>query len=324
MIRFITSFFGGLFSWVVTALFFGALVVGAVFWVYSRDLPDYESLANYTPKTISRIYSGEGKLMDEFATERRIFAPIEDVPDVVKWAFISAEDKNFYTHKGFDARGIIAAAFEAVKSRGKNVRGASTIPQQVAKNFLLSGDRTAERKIKELILSTRLVQALPKDKRGPEQLPARFIELIGQMYKVEADARREIEASLNTLAELGVFDAALIPAMLARVHFAAREAAPAVLAKVDVLFEGVPEKLDAKREAFEFACAHLRPEALLASMAGLASGCSAPLAPLRVGLCGFLPFEGTIRFGAEDLHRMDREHRSSRIGFMPSTNGNLV
>jgi penicillin-binding protein 1A len=139
LIRFITSFFGGLFSWVVTALFFGALVVGAVFWVYSRDLPDYESLANYTPKTISRIYSGEGKLMDEFATERRIFAPIEDVPDVVKWAFISAEDKNFYTHKGFDARGIIAAAFEAVKSRGKNVRGASTITAAGdAKNFLLS------------------------------------------------------------------------------------------------------------------------------------------------------------------------------------------
>ncbi|MBI5793161.1 MAG: 3-hydroxybutyryl-CoA dehydrogenase [Rhodocyclales bacterium] len=83
--------------------------------------------------------------------------------------------------------------------------------------------------------------------------------------KLEADARREIEASLRTLAELGVFDAELIPAMLARVHFAARDAAPDVLARVDVLFEGVPEKLDAKREAFAFVCQHLRPDALLAS-----------------------------------------------------------
>ncbi len=164
MFRFILSVLGALFSWAITAAVFAGLVLGAVFWMYSRDLPDYEYLANYTPKTISRIYSGEGRLMDEFATERRIFAPIEDVPDVVKWAFISAEDKNFYTHQGFDARGMVAAGIEAIRSRGKNLRGASTIPQQVAKNFLLSGDRTAERKIKELILATRLVQALPKDK----------------------------------------------------------------------------------------------------------------------------------------------------------------
>ena len=164
LFRFILSVLGALFSWVITAAVFAALVLGAIFWMYSRDLPDYEYLANYTPKTISRIYSGEGRLMDEFATERRMFAPIEDIPDIVKWAFISAEDKNFYTHQGFDARGIVAAGIEAVRSRGKNLRGASTIPQQVAKNFLLSGDRTAERKIKELILSTRLVQALPKDK----------------------------------------------------------------------------------------------------------------------------------------------------------------
>jgi penicillin-binding protein 1A len=208
LIRFITSFFGGLFSWVVTALFFGALVVGAVFWVYSRDLPDYESLANYTPKTISRIYSGEGKLMDEFATERRIFAPIEDVPDVVKWAFISAEDKNFYTHKGFDARGIIAAAFEAVKSRGKNVRGASTIPQQVAKNFLLSGDRTAERKIKELILSTRLVQALPKDKIL--ELYLNEIDLGFQSFGVASAAQTYFN---KTLSELTPEEAAYLAAL---------------------------------------------------------------------------------------------------------------
>ena len=162
--RFILSFLGAIFSWAVTALVFAGVVVAGVFWIYSRDLPNYEALANYTPKTISRIYSGEGQLMDEFATERRIFAPIEEIPDLVKHAFISAEDKNFYSHGGFDARGMAGALYEAIKSRGKNLRGASTIPQQVAKNFLLSGDRTIERKIKELILSTRLVDALPKDK----------------------------------------------------------------------------------------------------------------------------------------------------------------
>jgi penicillin-binding protein 1A len=164
VIRFLFSFLGALFSWAVTALVFAGLAIGGVFWIYSRDLPDYEYLSGYTPKTISRIYSGEGRLMDEFATERRIFAPIEEIPDLVKNAFISAEDKNFYSHAGFDARGIAGALYEAVKSRGKTLRGASTIPQQVAKNFLLSGDRTIERKIKELILSTRLVDALPKDK----------------------------------------------------------------------------------------------------------------------------------------------------------------
>ncbi|MDW4548127.1 PBP1A family penicillin-binding protein [Defluviimonas sp. D31] len=164
MIRFILSFFGAFFSWLVTGMVFAALSVGAVFWMYGRDLPDHEYLAQYTPKTISRIYSGEGRLMDEFATERRIFAPVEEIPDIVKEAFISAEDKNFYTHKGFDARGMAGALWDAIRTRGKTLRGASTIPQQVAKNFLLGGERTAERKVKELILATRLVDTLSKDK----------------------------------------------------------------------------------------------------------------------------------------------------------------
>ncbi len=164
MIRFILSFFGGFFSWIVTGAVFAALTIGAIFWMYGRDLPDHEYLAQYTPKTISRIYSGEGQLMDEFATERRIYAPIDEIPELVKEAFISAEDKNFYSHKGFDARGMAGALWDAVRTRGKTLRGASTIPQQVAKNFLLGGDRTAERKIKELILATRLVDTLPKDK----------------------------------------------------------------------------------------------------------------------------------------------------------------
>ncbi|MEL7214189.1 MAG: PBP1A family penicillin-binding protein [Pseudomonadota bacterium] len=163
MIRFILGFFGAIFSWLTLGMLFGALSLGAVFWIYGRDLPSHESLAQYTPPTISRIYSGEGRIIDEFAKERRLFADSEEIPDLVKHAFISAEDKNFYQHQGYDARGMVSALIDAVRSRGENVRGASTITQQVMKNFLLSGDRSVERKIKELILATRIENTLDKD-----------------------------------------------------------------------------------------------------------------------------------------------------------------
>ena len=206
--RFVVSFLGAIFSWAVTALAFVGLIIAGVFWIYSRDLPDYEALSNYTPKTISRIYSGEGRLMDEFATERRIFAPIDEIPDLVKGAFISAEDKNFYTHSGFDLGGMISAGVEAVRSRGKNLRGASTIPQQVAKNFLLSGDRTMERKIKELILSTRLVDALSKDKIL--ELYLNEIDLGFQSFGVASAAQTYFN---KTLAELQPEEAAYLAAL---------------------------------------------------------------------------------------------------------------
>jgi penicillin-binding protein 1A len=161
--RFILNIFGAIFSWLTIAVFFAAIAFGAVLYFYSRDLPDHEQLAQYRPATISRIYSVEGRIIDEFATERRLYTPIDEVPEIVKGAFISAEDKNFYQHQGYDLRGIAAAAVEAVQSRGERVRGASTIPQQVVKNFLLSSDRSAERKLKELILSVRLERTLTKD-----------------------------------------------------------------------------------------------------------------------------------------------------------------
>ena len=164
MVRFVGSFFGGIFTMITMGVFFAALSVGAIFYMYARDLPSHERLAQYTPPTISRIYSAEGEIIDEFAKERRLFVPIEDMPDLVKQAFISAEDKNFYTHHGYDVTGMVAALRDAVISRGQNLRGASTITQQVMKNFLLSGDRTGERKIKELILASRLEETLSKDK----------------------------------------------------------------------------------------------------------------------------------------------------------------
>ena len=161
VVRFILGFFGSIFTWITMSVFMGALIVGGIFWTYSLDLPSHEQLSSYTPATISRVYSGEGRLMDEFARERRLYTPPEQIPPLVKYAFISAEDKNFYSHAGFDLRGMVAAAIDAMQ--GGRLRGASTIPQQVVKNFLLSSDRKAERKIKELILSVRLESALSKD-----------------------------------------------------------------------------------------------------------------------------------------------------------------
>ena len=140
-----------------------ALTICAIFWMYGRDLPSHDSLAQYKPPTISRIYSGEGQIIDEFAKERRLFAPANEIPEMVKHALISAEDKNFYTHAGYDTRGMASALRDAVVSRGQNVRGASTITQQVMKNFLLDGSRRAERKIKEIILATRIEETLTKD-----------------------------------------------------------------------------------------------------------------------------------------------------------------
>ncbi|MDT8855887.1 PBP1A family penicillin-binding protein [Paracoccaceae bacterium Fryx2] len=208
MVRFVGSFFGAIFTTITLGLLFGALTIGAIFWMYSRDLPSHDSLAQYTPPTISRIYNGEGRMIDEFAQERRLFAPIEDIPDLVKNAFISAEDKNFYTHHGYDARGIAAAAIEAIRSRGQTVRGASTITQQVMKNFLLSGDRTGERKIKEIILATRIEETLSKPKILELYLNEIFL---GQnSYGVAAAAQTYFN---KNLADLSPAEAAMLAAM---------------------------------------------------------------------------------------------------------------
>ena len=208
MLRFILSFFGSIFSTITLGIAMVALTIGAVFWIYGRDLPSHESLAQYQPPTISRIYSGEGQLIDEFAKERRLFAPSDEIPDLVKQAFISAEDKNFYSHKGYDMRGIAAAAVEAVRSRGSNVRGASTITQQVMKNFLLSGDRKAERKVKEIILAARLEETLNK-----EQILELYMNeiFLGQnSYGVAAASQTYFN---KTLGELAPHEAAFLASL---------------------------------------------------------------------------------------------------------------
>jgi penicillin-binding protein 1A len=162
MIRIIGYFFG-----IGTTL---ALLVAGAVAVYigtlAKDLPDYEVLANYEPPVTTRVHASDGALMGEFARERRLFLPIQAVPDRVKAAFLSAEDKNFYTHPGIDLTGLGRAIFTNLQNMGSGRRpvGASTITQQVAKNFLLSKNQTYDRKIKEMLLSFRIEQAYSKDR----------------------------------------------------------------------------------------------------------------------------------------------------------------
>jgi penicillin-binding protein 1A len=138
-----------------------SLIVTLVY--YNQHLPNHQQLANYEPKTLSRIYSSDGKLIKEYATEKRIFVPISSIPKVVINAFISAEDKNFYNHIGIDFEGITRAAIHNLTS-GKRWQGASTIHQQVAKNMLLSSERTIERKLKEIILALRINNSFEREK----------------------------------------------------------------------------------------------------------------------------------------------------------------
>ncbi len=191
------SFLGGIFSMLTLGLAMGAVAFGAVLYMYGRDLPSYEVLSQYTPQTISRVYSAEGRIIDEFAQERRLFTPAEEIPELVKHAFVSAEDQNFYTHPGFDIRGMAAAVVEAVRSRGEELRGASTITQQVMKNFLLDGSRTAERKIKELILAVRIEQAM--DKEDILELYLNEIFLGQNSYGVTAAAQTYFNKALDEL-----------------------------------------------------------------------------------------------------------------------------
>jgi penicillin-binding protein 1A len=207
VLRFVGSFFGAIFTALTLGVLFAALSVGAVFWMYGRDLPSHESLAQYTPPTISRVYSGEGRIIDEFAEERRLFTPIEDIPDLVKEAFISAEDKNFYSHKGYDVTSIAAAVRDWL-TRGDRLRGASTITQQVMKNFLLGGERTGERKVKEIILASRIEETLDKEKILELYLNEIFL---GQnSYGVAAAAQTYFN---KPLADLAPHEAAMLAAM---------------------------------------------------------------------------------------------------------------
>ncbi|MCT8989521.1 penicillin-binding protein 1A [Chelativorans sp. SCAU2101] len=162
MLRLLGYFFGIGVVFALVAAAGVAIYIGGL----TKDLPDYEVLARYEPPVTTRVHASDGSLMAEFARERRLYLPIQAIPDRVKAAFLSAEDKNFYSHPGIDALGLVRAVVTNLQNLGSGRRlvGASTITQQVAKNFLLTSDQTIQRKIKEMILAFRIEQAYSKDR----------------------------------------------------------------------------------------------------------------------------------------------------------------
>ncbi|MCB1885831.1 MAG: penicillin-binding protein 1A [Geminicoccaceae bacterium] len=182
----------------VLALLGGGIVAYAIH-DYAKDLPDYAHLADYEPPTVTRIHAGDGRLLAEYAREKRIFVPIEAIPKRVQDAFIAAEDQNFRHHFGIDPKGILRAVVDNIKRLRDNRRpaGASTITQQVAKNFLLTNEVSIERKIKEAILAIRMEQAFSKDKIL--ELYLNEIFLGNRSYGVAAAALNYFDKSLDDL-----------------------------------------------------------------------------------------------------------------------------
>jgi penicillin-binding protein 1A len=144
----------------------GSAFIGFTIWYFGRDLPDYQQLAHYEPPITTRVHAGDGRLLAEYASERRVFVPIGEIPKRVINAVLSSEDKNFYSHHGVDPMSILRAALTDIGRWRSNRRpvGASTITQQVAKNMLLSNELSIARKVKEIILATRIDEAMPKDR----------------------------------------------------------------------------------------------------------------------------------------------------------------
>jgi penicillin-binding protein 1A len=168
-------------------------------WHFGRDLPDYRQLADYEPPVMSRVHGSDGRLVVEYARERRLFVPVDAMPRQLVQAFISAEDKSFYTHMGIDPAGVLRAAIANLKNVGSGRRpeGASTITQQVAKNFLLGNEVSYRRKIKEAILSFRIEQAFDKDRILELYLNELYLGL--RSYGVAAAALNYFNRSLDEL-----------------------------------------------------------------------------------------------------------------------------
>jgi penicillin-binding protein 1A len=159
-------FFGFLFAAGTLLFVVGVAAAAGLLWHFSKDLPDYSQLQDYEPPVMTRVHAADGSLVAEYAKERRLYIPIQAVPKLVINAFLSAEDKNFYEHGGLDFGGIMRASFNYVQNFGSNrhPQGASTITQQVAKNFLLSNEVSFQRKIKEALLSLKIERTYSKDK----------------------------------------------------------------------------------------------------------------------------------------------------------------
>ena len=184
--------------------------VAFLLWQVSKDLPDYEVLAKYEPPVMTRIHASDGSLIAEYATERRIYVPINAMPEKLIQAFMAAEDKNFFQHGGIDFQGIARAAVTNINNlkSGRRLVGASTITQQVAKNFLLTSDVTFERKIKEAILAIRIERAFTKEQILELYLNEIFLGL--KSYGVAAAGLNYWGKALN---ELNLSDVAYLAAL---------------------------------------------------------------------------------------------------------------
>ncbi len=190
--------------------FLGITAIFSILWSYSNKLPDYKFLKNYKPPVSSKVYSGNGVLISDFSTEKRIFVPYNSIPKKIIYSFLSSEDKNFFKHPGVDAKGVLRAIknniFNLIKSN--RLEGASTITQQVAKNFLLSNEVSLDRKIKEAILAFRIERVLSKE---------RILELyLNQIYLGEGSygiASASLRYFDKPIGELNYSESALLAAL---------------------------------------------------------------------------------------------------------------
>ena len=206
MYRIIKNIFILIFSFGLLSAF----IIIAVLWAFSNNLPDYKFLKNYKPAVSSKVYSGEGELVNDFSSEKRIFVPYNAISEKVINSFLSAEDKNFFSHPGVDARGVLRAVVNNVSNilASKRLEGASTITQQVAKNFLLTNEVSFNRKIKEAILAFRIERALSKERIL--ELYLNQIYLGGGAYGV---ASASLEYFDKPISELNYDEAALLAAL---------------------------------------------------------------------------------------------------------------
>ena len=203
-------FFKSISRLVIATITLCLFFVFSTLWYFSSDLPDYKILSNYKPPVSSRVHSGEGHLIAEFALQKRLFIPYEVIPKKVINSFLSAEDKNFFSHPGVDAKSITRAIIKNIKNifSEKRLEGASTITQQVAKNFLLTSEVSLKRKIKEAILAFRIERAYTKE---------RIMELyLNQIYLGEGTygiAAASLEYFDKAVGDLNYEEAALLAAL---------------------------------------------------------------------------------------------------------------
>jgi penicillin-binding protein 1A len=208
--RLLVRFVGFLFAAGTVVFLVGVAAAAGLIWHFSKDLPDYSQLQDYEPPVMTRVHAADGALLGEYSKERRLYLPIQAVPRLVINAFLAAEDKNFYEHGGIDYSGMARAALLYAQNFGSNRRpqGASTITQQVAKNFLLTNEVSFARKIKEALLAMRIERAYSKDKILELYLNEIYLGL--GAYGIAAASQVYFDKSVN---ELTVAEAAYLAAM---------------------------------------------------------------------------------------------------------------